>query len=209
MHDTLAKLHTDTYDSLANEYESRVETYRAVTTKALTPFIQALPENAHVLDIGCAVGYVVEILREYGKNAEGIDISSEMISYAIKRNPDARFVTGDFLDTEYPSQSFDGIVLYAFIHLFPKEIAVACIEKIVTIMKPGALMFVGTTKSEVSTEGFEEKADYGSTVQRYRKRWTPNELEALFNECGLEIIHYEDNKDEFGKLWMDYVVKKN
>ena len=87
MHDTLATLHADTYNSLADEYESRVETYRSVTTHSLLPFIGALQPGAKILDIGCAVGYVVEILRSHGLDAEGIDIAEAMIAYATKRNP--------------------------------------------------------------------------------------------------------------------------
>lgn len=209
MHDTLAQLHEDTYNALADEYESRVETYRAVTTKALQPFITALPNNARVLDVGCAVGYVVEILRQYGNNAEGIDISSKMIKYAQKRNPEAHFEVGDFLEVSYKPASFDGAVFYAFIHLFPKDIAHECMKKVTSILKPGALLFIGTTKSAEASEGFEQKSDYGSNDKRYRKRWTQPEIEAFCSDYGLAIIHYEDNIDEFGKVWMDYTLRKS
>lgn len=208
MHDTLAALHADTYNSLADEYESRVETYRSVTTHSLLPFIGALQPDAKVLDIGCAVGYVVEILRSHGLNAEGIDIASAMINYAVKRNPGVRFIVGDFLEADYKTAEFDAAVLYAFLHLFPKEIAVQCIEKILTITKHGGVIFIGTTKSDVSSEGYEEKADYDTQAQRFRKRWTKQELETLFYDHALRVVNYEENTDEFGKVWMDFVVQK-
>jgi len=208
MHDNLAQLHIDTYDSLADEYESRVETYREITTHALSPFIARLPDNATVLDIGCAVGYTVEILRDAGKKAAGIDISPAMIAHAKHRNPDATFITGDFLEHPYEQESFDGALLYAFIHLFPKEVALQCMAKVVDILKPGGHIFIGTTKSDTASEGFEEKSDYGSSARRFRKRWTTNEMEEFFTTHHLDIVHYEDNTDEFGKIWMDYVVKK-
>jgi SAM-dependent methyltransferase len=209
VHDDLAQLHIDTYNSVADEYEARVETYREVTAHALSPFIARLPDNATVLDIGCAVGYTVEILNDAGKQAEGIDIAPAMIEFAKKRNPNATFVVGDFLEQPYPPKSFDGALLYAFIHLFPKEIALQCMTKVVDILKPGGHIFIGTTKSAVASEGFEEKADYASTPRRYRKHWTTQEMEDFFAVHNLTIIHYEDNADEFGKVWMDYVVQKN
>jgi SAM-dependent methyltransferase len=208
MHDKLAQLHIDTYDSLADEYESRVETYREVTTYALSPFITRLPINAKVLDIGCAVGYTVEILNAAGKQAEGIDISPAMIQHAKKRNPTATFVVGDFLEHTYLPESFDGALLYAFIHLFPKDAALACMTKVVEILKPGGHIFIGTTKSAIASEGFEEKADYVAAPRRFRKHWTTQEMEDFFAAHNLTIIHYEDNTDEFGKVWMDYVVQK-
>src|SRR5690606_35806285 len=100
-----------------------------------------------------AVGYVVEILRTQGFDAEGIDISPNMIAYARRRCPDARFITGDFFEHLFDAESFDGVVLYAFIHLFPKNIAEQYLNKILSILKPGGFIFVGTTKSDVSSEG--------------------------------------------------------
>ena len=208
MHDFHAQLHKQTYDALADEYESRVETFRAVTERALQPFINALPQNAKILDVGCAVGYTVEILQQYQHVVEGIDISPEMIAHARHRNPQSTFVVADFLEHPYKVESFDGALLYAFLHLFPKQTAIQVMSKVTTVLKPGGFIFIGTTKSAEASEGFEEKADYSSNEKRYRKRWTQMELETLFEELGLKVIHYEDNTDEFGKVWMDYVVQK-
>ena len=208
MKDTLAALHLDTYDSLASDYEDRVETLRAVTTHAMQPFIRVLKDKARVLDIGCAVGYTMEILSQNNMLPEGIDISPRMIEYARERNPHAELVVGDFLDHHYKDNSFDGVMLYAFIHLFPKDVATECLKKAVALLKPTGYMFIGTTKSDIASEGFEKKVDYISSPTRFRKRWTPAELIALFDENNLRIVHYEDNTDELGKIWMDYVVQK-
>jgi SAM-dependent methyltransferase len=209
MHDNLAQLHIDTYNSLADEYEERVETLRPVTEYALSHLIKNLEPGSKVLDIGCAIGYTVEILRNAGMSTDGIDISPAMVEFARKRNPDSTILVGDFLAEDYKSNSYDAALLYAFIHLFPYESATECIEKVVRILKPGGLMFIGTTKSSESSEGFEEKVDYKQSAQRFRKRWTQDELESVFAINDLKIIYKEDIADEFGKVWMDYVVKKN
>lgn len=132
-----------------------------------------------------------------------------MIDYAEKRNPGVRFIVGDFLESPYRHAEFDGAVLYAFLHLFPKDIAVQCIEKVLEITNEHGVIFIGTTKSEEASEGFEEKADYGSDARRFRKRWTKPELEALFESHALRVLNYEENTDEFGKVWMDFVVQKS
>ena len=208
MHDDLAQLHRDTYDSVANEYEDRVETLRSTTEAALADFTHLLPANGKVLDIGCAVGYTVEILRHAGMNVDGIDISSEMIAYAKKRNPQNTFIIGDFLEESYAPDTYDGILMYAFLHLFPKDAALLCLDKAILETKPGGYIFTGTTKSETPSEGFEIKHDYKTPVKRYRKRWTREELEEVFTSRYLEIAHYAEKTDEFGKIWMDYIVRK-
>ena len=97
--------------------------------------------------------------------------------------------------------------MYAFLHLFPKDIALACLDKAIAITKPGGMIFIGTTKSDSPSEGFEIKKDYKVPVRRYRKRWTQAELEEVFASRNLEVAHYAEKQDEFGKIWMDYVVR--
>lgn len=208
MHDNLAELYKETYDSVADEYEERVGTLRSTTERALADFTNLLQPHAKILDIGCAVGYTVEILRQSSMDVEGIDISPEMIKYARNRNPDNTFIVGDFLEVDYPANDYDGILMYAFIHLFPKDIALQCLDKAIAITKPDGLIFTGTTRSETASEGFEIKKDYKTAVKRYRKRWTKEELEAVFLAHGLETAHYAEKTDEFGKVWMDYILRK-
>ena len=208
MNDLLSQSHLETYDTLADEYEDRVEKLRPVTEYALSHLISQLKPKSKVLDIGCAVGYTVEILNSAGMDAEGIDISPAMIAHARKRNPDSKLVVGDFIEKEYPVNYYDAALMYAFIHLFPLAQAQQFLNKTSSILKTGGLLFVGTTKSDQSSEGWEKKIDYAGQPKRYRKRWTQSELEKVLSNSGFKVIYQEDIKDEFGKIWMDYVVRK-
>ncbi len=207
MKDSLSELHKETYDMVADEYEDRVETLRPTTEKALANFTDLLQQGSMVLDVGCAVGYTVEILRKSGMSVDGIDIAPKMIEYARHRNPSNNFIVGDFLETNYTQHHYDGVLMYAFLHLFPKDIALECLDKAIAITKPGGLIFTGTTRSEQASEGFEIKHDYKKEVKRYRKRWTMPEIEAVFKSRHLEVVDYAEKVDEFGKVWMDYVVR--
>lgn len=207
MKDTLAQLHKDTYDSVAEEYQDRVEVLRPITEAALSNFTNLLTKNSLILDIGCAVGYTIEILRNNGMIVDGVDISPKMIEYAQQRNSQSQFTVGDFLEVQYPEHHYDGILMYAFLHLFPKDIALECLDKAISITKPGGLIFTGTTKSQEAKEGFEVKHDYKNEVKRYRKHWTQAEMEILFASRQLEIVDYAEKTDDFGKVWMDYIVR--
>ncbi len=208
MRDPLPYLHTKTYDFLAVEYENRVETLRSVTEYALSHLIKRLEPGLKVLDIGCAVGYTIEILRQAEMIPEGIDISPEMIKYAKKRNPNSKLVVGDFITRRYPKEYYDAAFMMAFIHLFPLEQAKLCFHKAAQLLKPGGLLFVGTTKSDRPSEGYEEKADYPNQLKRFRKKWTPCELEGVLKDCGFGIVCQEDITDDYGKVWMDYIAQK-
>ena len=207
MKDDLSQLHKETYNMVADEYEDRVEILRPITEGALKPFTDLLHKGDRILDVGCAVGYTVEIMQKSGMVVDGIDIAPKMIEYAQRRNPDSTFIIGDFLDVEYLEAAYDGVLMYAFLHLFPKDIAMECLDKAIIITKPGGLIFTGTTKSDEASEGFEIKHDYKKEVKRYRKRWTQPEIEAAFSSRQLEIVDYEEKVDDFGKIWMDYVIR--
>ena len=83
MQDDLLRLHAATYDSVADEYEKRVETLRPVTEYCLSKLVKELEPGSKVLDIGCAVGYTVEIFNKAGMVADGIDISPKMIKLLV------------------------------------------------------------------------------------------------------------------------------
>jgi len=207
MKDELSQLHKETYDTVADEYEERVETLRSITEGALKPFAELLPDGSKILDIGCAVGYTAEILHNEGMIVDGIDIAPKMIEYARRRNPTSNFRVGDFLEESYPHHHYDGILMYAFMHLFPKDIALESLDKAIAITKPGGLIFNGTTKSNTASEGFEVKRDYQNEVKRYRKHWTKEEMDSVFESRGLEVVLYTEIEDEFGKIWMDYIIR--
>lgn len=207
MTDDLSQLHKNTYNAVADEYEDRVEVLRPITEEALSVFSDLLQKGDKILDIGCAVGYTVEILQNSGMVVDGIDIAPRMIEYAQRRNPSSHFIVGDFSKVAYPQHYYDGILMYAFLHLFPKDLAIEYLDKAIIITKPGGLIFTGTTKSEVASEGYEIKQDYKKEVKRYRKRWTKAELEAVFDFRHLSVVDYAEKIDEYGKVWMDYVVR--
>jgi SAM-dependent methyltransferase len=203
----LHKIHEKTYDTLAEEYDIRVQKLAPVTKIALQKFTPYLSPNDSILDVGCAVGSATEALRELGfTNLSGIDISPEMLIYARKRNPGATFYQGNFLDYDF-NKRYDAVVAFAFIHLFPKEVVRGVMAKFKDTLAPHGYLYIGTTDSQTSSEGFEGKSDYENAPVRYRKHWTKAELDTFFAECGFKKIGYYEHTDVLGKKWMDYILQ--
>ena len=93
-----------------------------------------------VLDIGCASGHFLQYLKDRSWVTEGIDISLNMVKAAQKKGLNVR--AGDFLETEYPTDQYDLVTLWATLeHL-------AEIEKILfkcfTILKPQGHLYLST-----------------------------------------------------------------
>jgi len=198
----------NTYDSLAQEYENRVEEYRPITEKAVSLFIPYIKTGKKVLDVGCGVGLALEIFKQRGFSITGIDISRRMIESTRKRNKNGKFILGNFLSLDLGQQLFDGVYMSAFLHLFPKEKAVNVLKRTYRILKPKGVLFIATTKSMISKEGMEIKSNYPGKLQRFRKYWTEKELKNFIIENGFKIIKIYHLKGLFRKTWMDFIVQK-
>jgi cyclopropane fatty-acyl-phospholipid synthase-like methyltransferase len=201
-------LNKDAYEVLADEYESRVPSLMPITNDAMGYFASHLKAAGKVLDIGCAVGIAMSILREKGFQVSGIEISPKMAEYARKRNPGANIIVGDFLKTDF-DETYDGILTFAFIHLFPKEETLKIFEKIKSMLNSDGIVLVSTTESKESKEGWYEKGDYDKKVKRFRKFWTEKELEESLTKAGFKKLDLKKYTDPYNKTWMDFIVQKS
>jgi 2-polyprenyl-3-methyl-5-hydroxy-6-metoxy-1,4-benzoquinol methylase len=198
--------HKETYSALAVEYEQRVDKLRPATEAAVNAFSRHL-KKGEVLDIGCGVGLLMETLRKYGFEASGIDLSSQMVMYAKARNPRAEILAANFMTTQYKTH-YDGIFAFTYIHLFPTKVAKENLLKIRNLLVPKGVLYISTTKSKISSEGFLTKGDYSGKHIRFRKFWTKPEFESFLKEGGFKILETIETTDPYGKVWMDFIVQK-
>ena len=198
-----------TYDFLAQNYESVVsENFKA--TKEAVEALASLVKGEECLDIGRGVGLSTKMLSDSGLIMTGIDISPKMIELAKKRCLRVKFITGDFLQYQF-EQKFKGVFSLAFIHLFPKEVAVEILKKVYMLLDIDGFFYFGTTVSKKSSEGWEIKSDIffpKNIKRRYRKHWMEDELKDILKEVGFNIVKIYHIDDPRGKIWMDFLVKK-
>ena len=204
-YDEIREHHVAIYDRLAAEYDDRVPKLAAVSSASLDNFAPYL-NGRRVLDIGCGAGGVMELLNQRGYLTDGIDISPKMVEVTQRRNPNSKVFCGDLLDLEV--EPYDGLVAFALIHLFPKPKALEVLQKMRDLLVEGGVMLIGSTSEKESGEGFLAKRDYEGAPERFRKRWTKSEIEVSFDEVGFSILDVEEHYDPYGKIWLDYVVRK-
>ena len=196
------------YENLAEEYEGRAQAVFDVTNRAVNYFANYITPGGSVLDIGCAVGVAISILSRKGFKVTGIEISPRMTKFARKRNPGVKIIVGDFLKTKF-NKKLDAILAFAFIHLFPKSEAIKVLKRIQSILKPGGVALLSSTKSKVSKEGWEVKKDFNRKVRRFRKFWTEKEFREFLTDNGFKILAVKKYTDPFEKTWMDFVVQRH
>lgn len=100
------------WDDRATFWNERSEVmWKKGSRKDIVPFMSNyLHKDNKVIDIGCGNGYGTNILNKAGFQAEGIDLSPEMIELAKERFKHISFQQGSILDLPYPSNKFDGVL---------------------------------------------------------------------------------------------------
>lgn len=145
--DAISKLVEQGYNRIAEDYYAHRNLSKF--NDDLEEFASLLPENAHVLDLGCGAGIpTAKFLTEKGIKVTGIDLSETMLNLARKNVPSAKFIKMDMNELEFNEETFDGIVsVYALFHI-PKERHFEIFKKAFEILKPGGILMINTGVSE-------------------------------------------------------------
>ncbi len=109
--ESAAKKEWDDQATLWNE-RSKVM-WKKGSRKDIVPFMNNyLHTGSKVLDIGCGNGYGTYLLNKAGIQAEGIDLSLEMIKFAQERfkHQHISFQQGSILDLPCSSNEYDGVL---------------------------------------------------------------------------------------------------
>src|SRR3989344_1361245 len=138
------------FNRLAHEYNKRWRKYLGHQETVLSPFEKKLKQDfeapIRVLDVGCGAGLDSYILTEHDFQVCGIDIAEKMVEYARQNAPRGSFEETDFFT--YSNGQFHGIVIDAFLHLFPKADVPLVLNKAKSLLVPGGYGLVCTTKNE-------------------------------------------------------------
>ncbi len=110
-----------------------------------------------ILDIGCGTGRDGQWFAENDFTVTCIDLSPKMVQAARLKGLDARVM--DFLQTDFPPESFDGLfALNALVHVRGEELP-GVLETLKTLLIPGGLCFFGQYGGS-DFEGVLEKDNY-------------------------------------------------
>ncbi|MFH1416467.1 MAG: bifunctional class I SAM-dependent methyltransferase/glycosyltransferase family 2 protein [Elusimicrobiota bacterium] len=67
-----------------------------------------VPEDSIILELGCAGGDLLNSLKP--ARGVGIDISTNMLQYARKRNPELEYIEGDVEQISEPNETFEYVI---------------------------------------------------------------------------------------------------
>ncbi len=104
--------------------------------------VKAHKPKGKLLDVGCALGFFVELAKDTGYDAYGFDPSSYAVDEAKKLVGASRIKRGTISSVKYPKKSFDVITMFdVFEHLSDPG---SDMQKLSTLLKDDGVMVIAT-----------------------------------------------------------------
>lgn len=166
------------YQATAQEFAHNVADLAPM--HSIDRFVELLPENAKIIDIGCGSGRDAKIFSEMGFEVLGIDYSSKLLEIAKIHAPLASFQLMDIELMKFPAASFDGAWVVCSLSHIPKKLVSQVLQQIYNLLKPGGSFYLAVKKGD--TEGLTIDKRYEGNHQKF---WS------FFEEQ--EIIGYLEN----------------
>ena len=191
----------------------------------VTEFLNSLPDNSFLLDVGCGNGKYLSINEKL--ITFGTDRSGNLLSIAKEKNTNSQFFIADSLKLPVRSEFFDAVISIAVIHHFSNELLrIQALKEIISYVwameqkekkfteqdnfVPWHLQkrFENETKVETLKNGPNITEDNNincKVYQRYYHVFYKGELEDLINKAGLKV---EIEKSYFDHANWCCIIKK-
>jgi SAM-dependent methyltransferase len=124
--------------------QETLRTERRATQEQQAPYAELFRGLSPVLDLGCGRGEFLELLKEKGISAYGID--SDHIACEDARRKLLKVIEGDLLDklADVPDRSLGGIFCSRVIEYVPPHLQPELISRAAGKLKPGGIFIVET-----------------------------------------------------------------
>ncbi|MBI4359430.1 MAG: class I SAM-dependent methyltransferase [Candidatus Nealsonbacteria bacterium] len=181
-----------------------------------------------ILDVGCGIGRLLEIIGHKDIEYLGIDSSAGQLQEAKRRHPDRSFSLANATRLPSLDDSFDKVFLVSVLHHIPgKELQRRVVGEAVRVLKPGGLLFLSVWRprffvlvKSVLKHSFlklirRSKLDWldvmipwGRKTKRYYHLFRLKELQRLIRNSGLEIVKSGVAKSEKGRRLNLYLIAR-
>lgn len=185
------------YNQIAFQYDtSREGRYTEFHIKELSDAID-LSEGNVVLDVGCGNGSLLGELSKKAKiDANGIDISENMIHAAKMRYPEIKFDVKPCCPLGWENESIDIITVCCAFHHFdaPQRFANECRR----VLKTNGTVYIADPNFGIAIRFFANLFVFPLCKSGDVKVYSKNELEKIFYNAGFKDVHvYKKEKGLF------------
>lgn len=185
--DANIKLHSQ----LSGVYKKIEPHYRpenAARVEKIIKDIATLNKAESLLDVGCGMGFIIDIAKKYFKKIRGIDVTPDMIEKVNSESStcDIKVQINEVENLDFESNSFDVCTAYAVLHHL-HDLKPA-FQEIYRVLKPGGVFYSDTDPNYYFWEAFSKLPDtntFSDIINReiYAVNHKDDELE---EQCNIE-----------------------
>ena len=195
----------DAYERSAKECMAHWGKRRHHRPPLLVEWLQCLPADARLLDLGCGGGRDAGDLGQRGYRVVGLDRTSALLSVGRRRYRSLPLVRADLRDLPFHAMSFDGLWAAASLMHLPKPAANRVLTDLYRLVRPGGLFAATVTygvKSRLVTDGW--------VPGRYFARWRKDELARAVRRAGWTILELQvkTNRERKGR-WINFIARRD
>lgn len=112
------------YDKYATNYHNKLLTPKDsfwnnyIERPAMASLLEKRVTGKRVLDLGCGSGLFTRMLKDWGADVIGSDLSDGLVKIAREENPDLEFVVENATNTSFDDSSFDFVTSSMMAHYF-------------------------------------------------------------------------------------------
>jgi 2-polyprenyl-3-methyl-5-hydroxy-6-metoxy-1,4-benzoquinol methylase len=177
------------YDAISQDWDRNRKTLPAKDNALFEYFIESLPPEANILDLGCGTGVpIAQLLANQGFKITGIDRSAKLIQKAQGYVPTASFHQAEIEDYKI-EKTYEGIVLWDVIFHLPRALHKPIIERIYDSLTPQGLLILSSGGSEENLPPF---TDFMFGIEFFYDAYS---VKTLIRSC--EEIGFKVEKNEF------------
>jgi 2-polyprenyl-3-methyl-5-hydroxy-6-metoxy-1,4-benzoquinol methylase len=152
-----------------------------------------LPVHPRHLDVGCALGFMLQEARSAGWDPVGVETSEFAARYAAEHTS-CVVHAGTLQQARFPSESFDVVTLMDVVEHVPDPTEL--VDEIYRVLSPGGILFIVTPNFgsfSVSLYGLEA---YGVWPDQHVVYFQPRTISALLRKVGFSTVITE-SKDVY------------
>ncbi len=202
MNDKVSTMHGKSYDEIAGKYVTDV--YAEDPAKeSRDKFIELLPSDGRVLDVGCGGGQDSAGFDSVGLAVVGIDPSERMVELSSALVPKGQFHIGGLMDVELDWDGYDGVWCARVFQHVPVGEQVEFVKRLHRVLKSGGYLYISAklNDNELDDEVWEEEGNNKLLTKTLGSKTWP----AILEDNGFEIIDMR----EWGQNWVEsYATKR-
>lgn len=190
----------ETEDYFLQEYLPAMLVNRGASTAERLAHLQWIakyfdvPASPKLLDVGCALGFMLEAATKLGWKAEGVETSEFAARYA-QRQTGCKVYAGTLERAALLSSSFDIVTLTDVIEHVPAPARL--IQEIFRVLRPGGVFYIVTPNFSSLFVKFLGLRAYGIWPDQHVVYFSPRSLHLLLQQNGFSRIRVT-TKDIYG-----------